>query len=115
MAAERRAPQDVGAAGVLAGVGVVLGAIALSLLAAWTLLSASGGGLRARAAQRPEVPAPALEANPHVDRLAYDKSEQRKLSEYGWVDRNRGTVRIPVSSAMQLLSERAGVSTGTRP
>lgn len=115
MAAERHASERVRAAAVLIGLGGMLGAIVVSLLAAWALVSASGGGLRTRAAQRPRFPAPALEVTPRSDRLAYEDSEQRKLSQYGWIDRDKGIVRIPVESAMQLLSERAGAATDSQP
>lgn len=55
---------------------------------------------------RPLPPEPRLQVQPNVDLAALRGQEDRRLSEYGWVDRPAGTVRIPVADAMRLLSER---------
>ena len=35
-------------------------------------------------------------------------AESEKLSTYGWVDEEKGIVRIPIEEAMQKLIEEAG-------
>ena len=57
-------------------------------------------------AARVEPPAPRLQENPALDLDALRAREERELSTYGWVDRPRGTVRIPIERAMKLVAER---------
>ncbi len=57
-------------------------------------------------AQRPLPPAPVLQANPAVDMQKYRENENRKASTYGWVDRNRGIVHVPVQRAMEMVAEQ---------
>jgi hypothetical protein len=53
-----------------------------------------------------EFPRPRLEVKGPVDLARLRAAEQADLDSYGWVDRNSGTVRIPIDRAMQLLLER---------
>lgn len=55
-----------------------------------------------------EPPAPRLQADPLADLQALRAREQAQLDGYGWVDRQAGTVHIPLDRAMQLLLERRG-------
>jgi hypothetical protein len=57
-------------------------------------------------AERPLPPAPRLQNYPFDDLKAYRRHEAELLDHYAWVDKNAGTVRIPVSRAMELLAER---------
>jgi hypothetical protein len=50
--------------------------------------------------------APRLEITPKEDRQRFDHSEAQLTDSYGWTDRDHGTVRIPVSRAMELLVQR---------
>ena len=50
--------------------------------------------------------APRLEITPRDDRQRFERSEAQLAGSYGWTDRDRGTVRIPVSRAMELLVQR---------
>jgi hypothetical protein len=45
------------------------------------------------------------------------EEQRRRLAGYGWVDRSRGTVSIPVDSAIELLLSRqgAGQPGGNKP
>jgi hypothetical protein len=47
-----------------------------------------------------------LEITPKNDLQRFQRSEAQFEQSYGWTDRSKGTVRIPVSRAMQLLAER---------
>jgi hypothetical protein len=62
-----------------------------------------------------------LPAEPRLQRFpaneAYDLrlGEAAELESYGWVDRNAGTVRIPISEAMRLVVERGLPSRAAAP
>jgi hypothetical protein len=58
------------------------------------------------AAERPEPPGPRLQPDPAVDMRQMRQSEEQLLNSYGWVDRERGLVRIPIERAMELVEQR---------
>lgn len=49
---------------------------------------------------------PQLQVNPVADMKQLREMENRKLSSYGWVNKEQGVVRIPVEQAMKLIAER---------
>lgn len=74
--------------------------------------------------QERRLPAgPRLQAIPANEIFEFRQRENAELSEYGWVDRNAGTVRIPIEQAKELLLQRGLPSrpaasegpTGTEP
>jgi hypothetical protein len=57
--------------------------------------------------QGPRLPAgPRLQAKPANEIYEFRTQEDAILGSYGWVDRNAGTVRIPIGEAMRLTVER---------
>ena len=105
------APEDVsgkwlGAIGVL----IVIAAIIMPFLL-WGIyghLEASyGHGALIPEAQNLErfsqMPEPNLKPNPVINYKEYQRAENEKLNNYGWVDREKGIVRIPIEQAMQTL------------
>jgi hypothetical protein len=57
-------------------------------------------------AQAPtEPPEPRLQANPQADMRTMREKEETVLNHYGWVDPNRGVVRIPIDRALDLVAE----------
>lgn len=56
--------------------------------------------------ERPLPPAPRLQTYPFDDVKGLRQDEARLLEHYQWVDKNAGTVRIPIERAMDLLAER---------
>jgi hypothetical protein len=58
------------------------------------------------AAERKGPPAPHLQDAPLVDYREFRAREDHLLSTYGWADKEKGTVRIPIERAMELLVER---------
>ena len=50
--------------------------------------------------------APQLEIAPRADLQRFNRSEAQFEQSYGWTDRDKDAVRIPVSRAMQLLAQR---------
>lgn len=49
-------------------------------------------------------PPPRLQAQPVVDDLSVRLAAERKLTDYGWADKDRSYARIPIARAMQILS-----------
>jgi hypothetical protein len=59
------------------------------------------------AQQERRLPAgPRLQAIPANEIFEFRQRENNELSGYGWVDRNAGTVRIPIEQAKELLLQR---------
>ncbi len=56
--------------------------------------------------QTSEFPPPGLIIRPGADLAALRAAEESDLTTYGWIDRSKGAVRIPIDRAMQLLVER---------
>lgn len=50
--------------------------------------------------------APRLEISPKENLTRFERGEAAFANGYGWTDRTRGTVRIPVSRAMELITQR---------
>jgi hypothetical protein len=55
---------------------------------------------------RREPPEPRLQAHPLADLARLHAEEDRLLHGYAWVDREAGTVRIPIERAIDLLVAR---------
>jgi hypothetical protein len=53
-----------------------------------------------------EFPNPRLQIKEAVDLAKLRAAEEADLDSYGWIDRNSGTVHIPIDRAMQLLLQR---------
>jgi hypothetical protein len=58
---------------------------------------------------------PVLQERPARDLASVRSEEDAILRSYGWVDKSRGVVRIPVEEAMKLLSERGLPRTSPEP
>jgi hypothetical protein len=98
--------------------GVLIFAVALAIGVVITLFLV--GGMIALLAQHPPSslrasptgtptfvpPPPALQAQPWADLRRYREEQSRILSNYAWIDRKAGVVRIPIERAMELVIER---------
>ena len=51
-------------------------------------------------------PDPVLEVNETLALEEFHAQEQNLLSSYGWVDKEKGIARIPVSEAMKLVVQK---------
>jgi len=51
-------------------------------------------------------PEPRLQISPSEDWAEMRRREQAVLDSYGWVDRSRSIVRIPIERAMELIAQR---------
>ena len=54
----------------------------------------------------PQPPEPRLQPAPFDDLIHLRAAEEQALSSYGWVDRSKGVVRIPIERAIDLIVER---------
>ena len=57
-------------------------------------------------AQAPETAAPRLQLSPRSDLAQMRAAEEKILHSYGWVDKQKGVVRIPIERAMELTAQR---------
>ena len=94
---------------IVLGALVVAVAIALSMLGAYALLRVETRSVSlAMTTAKPGEPPPiegaaSLQTAPAADIAAYRGEKERLLSEYGWVDHERGIVRVPIDAAMDLF------------
>jgi hypothetical protein len=51
-----------------------------------------------------DYPAPQLRDHPYEGLEEYDAAQQKLLSEYRWIDRDRGVVAIPIERAMEIVA-----------
>lgn len=51
-------------------------------------------------------PDPRLQATPYADGEAFRAQARQQRDSYGWVDREQGIVRVPLTAAQRLLIER---------
>jgi hypothetical protein len=49
------------------------------------------------------APEPRLQTAPQDDLRALRREEDERLGSYGWVDRRRGVVHVPIERAMELV------------
>jgi hypothetical protein len=60
-----------------------------------------------RLAGAPTPPPPRLETAEGEQLAAYRAAAEQRLTTYGWVDRQSGTVRIPITQAMDRVVQQA--------
>ena len=51
-------------------------------------------------------PQPRLEENERTQLRSFIEDQDRTLATYDWLDKDRGTVRIPIDRAMELIEQR---------
>lgn len=93
---ERRDLSLFAIAMVAIGIVVLLGLAPLIIIGAFPL---TRGDVDRRMAIVP--PEPRLQTAPQADLAAYLAKERKLLDSYGWVDRARGIVHIPIEEAMR--------------
>jgi hypothetical protein len=110
-------PDAIDIRGVGAGALAVAAAIAASLLAGFAMMRLEGASIARPSASTPPAVAGAvsLQPAPLRDIRALREAQQRLLSEYAWVDRERGIVRIPIERAMALLASQPRASPADAP
>ncbi|MEZ5786447.1 MAG: hypothetical protein R3D62_08230 [Xanthobacteraceae bacterium] len=51
-------------------------------------------------------PAPQLQTDPGADLRRLEAAQRARLSDYAWIDRSRGIIRVPIERAMALIAAR---------
>ncbi len=84
----------------------------LSVLSAWVVFKVM---VRVAPTPAPNIssalsqelpPQPRLQAHPARDLVLYNRAEDAQLNSYGWVNRQEGIVRIPVSLALDIIAKQ---------
>jgi hypothetical protein len=79
--------------------GTLGGVVLIFVVLAWTLIEFP---------DEPDLPDDP-EARPAADVLAESRArDQATLNSYGWVDREKGVVRLPIDRAIEKLIEESG-------
>ena len=105
-------PRDLDPRGIAlfgAGLAVVIGLVA-GVVTLFQMYS--GSRYLRRQPPRPplsvtrETTEPNLQVNGAAELRAIREAEEKTLGSYGWVDRQAGTVRIPIERAMEILAQK---------
>ena len=56
-------------------------------------------------ATAPAAPGPGVEAKPAVELEQVLAPQRERMNSYGWIDKNAGTIHVPIERAMTLLLE----------
>ncbi len=59
-----------------------------------------------QAGQNQLPPQPRIEVQGWRDMNEFRDAEQKQLDSYGWVDKNRNIVRIPITQAMEIVARK---------
>ena len=96
---------------IVAGVGLAVATV-LSCFAMYLLFNLLKHGetqahtINPMAGPRTLPPAPRLLDKPWQELDSINAKENAQLSTYGWVDKNAGTVRIPINQALDLIAQK---------
>jgi hypothetical protein len=85
------------------------------LVGVFNYFKASEGGQAATVDPAKVFPHPQLEKTPILDLMAVRAAEEQVLNSYGWVDQQKGVVRIPIAQAMELVVKKGLPVRATAP
>jgi hypothetical protein len=103
----RRLPQppDVATGIVVTAVAGFLGFVAISMMGLFFYLRSTAPDVFKTAVEH-HFPQPTLQKSPQDDLRRFESEQRATLSGYGWVDRSKGLVRIPIGEAMRIIAAR---------
>ena len=98
---------NVGAVGKF-GIALLLAVIAsmVLLFGVFRYFQANEGGKAASVDPTKVFPHPQLQTTPVPDLKTVRDAEDQLLNSYGWVDQQKGVVRIPIARAMDLVVQK---------
>jgi hypothetical protein len=108
------APDTVSVMGLMIGGGAIIVTVLIAIGVAFLLVHGfAPARLKGRVAAEPTAPpridAPlTLQDDPAVDLQRFRARKYAWRDGYGWVDRDKGIVHIPIEQAMKLLVEQQG-------
>jgi hypothetical protein len=93
------------------GIGLVIVIVVAQIGLYWLLAqyeerSARSGRVVSAPDAEEQMPPPRLQISPRNDLAEMRAAEDRELTTYGWVDKEKQTVRIPIDRAMELVAQR---------
>lgn len=99
----RHEASDIGVRFALLSVAVLAGSLAVVIgIAGWMFPATVGARFVPPDLPRPVQPA--LQSSPRADMAALRRDKLAALDSYGWVDRDRGRVHIPITEAMRRVA-----------
>jgi hypothetical protein len=102
--------RDLNVRGVALGALGVIATVLLVAAVAYFLTGVSGParpGPTATSIERPQR----LPSDPFEQRAAFEREKRARLNSYGWIDRERGFVHVPIERAMQMQAGAAAERT----
>ena len=101
--------------GIGAGLGVIVGGIALAIGVPSLIVSLVQAPANAPSdAAQPRIRPPVQELSPERDMARYREEKMRRLESYG-IDPQTGRAHVPIEQAMRMLVERAKGATEGPP
>jgi len=85
------------------------------LVGVFNYFKASEGGKASTVDPTTVFPHPQLQKTPIPDFMSVRAAEEQVLNSYGWVDQQKGVVRIPIAQAMELVVKKALPVRATAP
>jgi len=109
----RYEPKDISVRGVLwFAVGLLISAVIIHFALGWLYAAfehhypSPDSPSRIAFGAKMIAPQPQLQIDPGADLEKFRAEEDAKLNSYGWVDREREVIRIPIQRAMELIAQR---------
>jgi len=85
------------------------------LVGLFNYFKASEGGQAAAIDPANVFPNPQLQKSPILELKSVRAAEEQVLTSYGWVDQQKGVVRIPIAQAMELIVKKGLPVRATAP
>ena len=113
--------RDVNVSAVAKFVAALVAMTLATMLMFYLTFDKVSGLIAPKSGQRPAMagsdplkqpPEPRLQANEPPDLARFHKGEEAILDHYGWVDPDKGIVRIPVERALELVAKEGLPSRG---
>lgn len=95
-------PADVASGTILMAVAGFAALVALTMTVLFFYLK-SAAPAAFEAAVVHDFPKPALQTSPRNDLKAFERKQRDDISSYGWVDRTKGLIQIPIGEAMLII------------
>lgn len=100
----RRETRDVSGRFIAGAFFTVLSGVAAVGLLCWWILPGPIHDIRIPYPP-PAYPTPRLQASPPQDMARFYRQEMAELNSYGWIDRDKGVVHIPIDQAMRIIAK----------
>lgn len=111
----RHEPRDVGGWFILLAFLLLVGSLGTVGLLAWRLFPIAAEDSNSSKTTEVNFPSPVLQSDPRHDLQAFEAEQMRQLTSYGWVNRSKGIVHIPIDRAMEELAKSGIPGWPTQP